>query len=153
MLDDLADDDLGVVVALLWPALELARGIEDARDGGCAERAKQRQLERALRVPRELLCEDQKRDALMIQCRVQPMISVRASDMLQRLAIRELRVQVRRFPAYKTRGSRPARAPLPGPAGPVRPLLRTVSHVELEVSAIYGRFFAIEGANENAVLR
>jgi hypothetical protein len=48
VLDDLAHDDLGVVVALLRAALELARSAEDAGDRRHAEGAKQRELQRAL---------------------------------------------------------------------------------------------------------
>jgi hypothetical protein len=71
VLEHLTHEDVGVVVALLRAALELAGAMEERRDARDAERAEERQLERAGGVEREIDARGEEDDALMILHRVE----------------------------------------------------------------------------------
>jgi hypothetical protein len=71
-LDDRGQDQVGVVVALLRRAAELARLVEERRDRRHRERPEQRQLERPRRVPRELEARVQVDDPRVVGDGVEP---------------------------------------------------------------------------------
>src|SRR5205823_14213620 len=70
-LHQLADDQIGIVVALLRAVAKLAGAVEESRDAGHAEAAKEREFERARRVERELVAGVEKDDALVVFDRVE----------------------------------------------------------------------------------
>ena len=77
VLDDRRDDQVGVVVALLCPRAELAGRVEALADRGHGIRAEEGELERARRVERELVADDEMRDPLVVGDRVE------AEDLLE----------------------------------------------------------------------
>lgn len=91
VLDEFGHQQGGVVVALLRPMLELAGPGEQLGDGRYTVRAEQRELERPLVVPRELVSRGDPQDVLMMGDRVevldhlQPAVS---SGLRMRVAIR-----------------------------------------------------------------
>ena len=70
VLDDLAHDQVGVVVALLGARLELRRRMQQPADPRRCERAEQSELERPRRVPGKLEARVQVDDALVVGERV-----------------------------------------------------------------------------------
>jgi hypothetical protein len=77
VLDDRRDDQVGVVVALLRAGRELPRRVEPLPDRRHRVRAEERELERASRVERELVADDEVRDPLVVGDRVE------AEDLLE----------------------------------------------------------------------
>ncbi|HEY6705543.1 MAG TPA: hypothetical protein VI010_15720 [Xanthobacteraceae bacterium] len=64
VLDDGGEDQIRVVIAPLRPPFELAGGVQYARDPRARESAKQRELERARDVPREVVASEPVGDRL-----------------------------------------------------------------------------------------
>ena len=70
-LEQLGDEQTGVVVAALRAPVEFAGAIEQSGDAGHAVGAVERELERLDRIPTEFVTERQVHDALAIALRIQ----------------------------------------------------------------------------------
>src|SRR6185436_9883567 len=118
-LAHLGDENRRVVVAPLRIGVELARAIEQRRDARDAIRAIERDLERADRVPRELVAERQVDDALMIAVGIEPLDGAQVRETPH--VLRDLagnRTTPGRSPPPNENGPGPLSRGRPGPPEP-----------------------------------
>jgi hypothetical protein len=76
-LDQLADDEIGVVVPLLGALAELTGPVEEGGNAGRAKGAEQSELQRSRRVEREVVTRAEKDDPLVV------LLGIERLDLLQ----------------------------------------------------------------------